>query len=214
MINGDIMNKNNIIVSGIVVDRFYSHTFKGIDYYIVHLSVCNKENCNIFKILLSGESVQYNPLLLKKGDTVQIKGYIRSRSVRVFGSISSSYLEVFICAYKVEILSDDEYYSSEKNLVSIEGILCKNLYKHTFMKMRILSGMIACNRSKSSRADYLPIYASGYLSNLIKNRNAGDTVKIFGRLQARTILCKQKEKTVYEIVVMNIKDLPRSMKVC
>lgn len=203
---GHRVERNSIIVSGIIIDRFYSHTFNNTDYYTVYLSVPRGEDQDIFKVIISEYNLNYNVYELSYGDTVKVKGIIRSRSIQTLNNKSN--LDIFVFGVYIKKISNEEYYViPDRNLVCIEGTICRKVYLHSFNNRPVSSGMIACNRENQFRADFIPIYASNHLSEFICDKNIGDTIQIYGRLQARKTMQSQHEKTVFEVVVLKIKDL-------
>lgn len=203
------MMQNNIIVEGIVSDSYYSHTFNNVNYFVIYLSVAKNEDCSIFKIIISEDNACYNPILLKKGLILRVKGHIYSNS-------NNENFNIFIYGLNAVIISDEDYYSSShgrRNLVSIEGIICKKVYNHHFMKTNVSSSVIVCNRSNSKKSDYIPIYSSNELYKIMSKKQIGDKLKIYGYLQERAILQKNVERRIYEIVVLNVKELLRNTRV-
>ena len=90
-------------------------------------------------------------------------------------------------------------------MVEIWGTICKKpIYRETPLGRAITDMIIASNRERNNKSDYIPCIAWGRAAERMANANVGDNVIAKGRLQSREYTKvyddgRKEVKTTYEV---------------
>lgn len=183
-----------------------SHTNHGESFYRFMLSVPRLSGqCDDLPILVRQRLL---PEQLTEGDTVSIKGQLRSFNNRS-GQGRRLILSVF--ARNLEVTP----FAAPTNRICLCGSICKQpILRSTPLGREICDILLAVNR-RCGRSDYLPVITWGLLARQAANLQIGDTFCAEGRVQSRIYLKvtegTPQQRTAYEVSVMhmvNREDLP------
>lgn len=87
-------------------------------------------------------------------------------------------------------------YEHDMNIVNLNGFICKYpVYHETPLGRNITDIMIASNRERSRRRDYIPCIFWGRNSFRTCDLKPGTEMEVFGRLQSRLYLKKYEDGT-------------------
>lgn len=180
---------NKIKLAGTVISNVeLSHTFLGENFYKFDLE-SERTSGNTDKIpcivpqMLVGD--------IKEGAKISLNGEIRSRNYRdELGTHCQ--LAVFV----TEVL---DYLGYDENSIELEGFICKEpKYRKTPSEREICDLLIASNRERSNKSDYIPCITWGRNAVRTSLMKVSDKVKVFGRFQSREYT-KRYENDVEEI---------------
>lgn len=96
------------------------------------------------------------------------------------------------------------------NEVELTGYICKpTVYRTTPLGRDVCDVLLAVNRSKYNKSDYIPCIVWGRNAKFAGNLNVGENIKVIGRLQSRNYQKKLNDetlvtKTAYEVSVSRI----------
>lgn len=133
------------------------------------------------------------------GDIVKMEGQYRS-----YNSLSNGKYHLDLYIFADSIFRYDGVEQQDFNSISLTGFICKNpIYRKTPLGREISDLIIAVNR-EYNKSDYIPIILWGRNALYAQKLNAGDKVKICGRIQSReyqktTENGEEITKTAYEI---------------
>ena len=185
---------NRITLSGKIFDLEYSHQANGEKMYSSRIEVERKSgvvdtlNCIVPGIMIDR---------LNDVDKATIIGEVRTRNVTVGGR---NKLEVYIFVNEIA-----DYCERDGQLVEIWGTICKKpIYRETPLGRAIADMIIASNRERNNKSDYIPCIAWGRTAERMANANVGDNVIAKGRLQSREYTKvyddgRKEVKTTYEV---------------
>ena len=185
---------NRITLSGKIYDLEYSYSVNGEKMYSSRIEVERKSgvvdtlNCIIPGIMIDR---------LNTVDKTTIIGEVRTRNVTVNGR---NKLEVYIFVSEIA-----DYCGRDGQLVEIRGTICKKpIYRETPLGRAITDMIIASNRERNNKSDYIPCIAWGRTAERMANANVGDNVIAKGRLQSREYTKayddgRKEVKTTYEV---------------
>ena len=104
-----------------------------------------------------------------------------------------SHLEVTVFVKEVLLYEKDE------NNVELDGFICKEpVYRETPFGRQITDLIVASNRERNFKSDYIPCIAWGRNAIRASEFNVGTRVKVLGRLQSREYKKKIDDGT-YEV---------------
>ena len=87
------------------------------------------------------------------------------------------------------------------NDVFLEGYICKQpIYRHTPLGREICDVMLAVNRG-FNKSDYIPCILWGRNAYYVRTLNAGDCIRVAGRVQSREYIKDNETKLAYELSV-------------
>lgn len=181
------------LVGEVVTDFTYSHTLYGEAFYNVTLSV--KRN---------SDKVDMIPLLISERLMDVSKSYINNY-VHVVGEFRSynqhdedkNRLKLYVFVTAI-----DQTGSSNVNDVFLEGYLCKTpTYRVTPLGREISDVMLAVNRAYG-KSDYIPCVLWGRNAQYVRLLNAGDRIRVAGRIQSREYTKNGEVKIAYELSVI------------
>ena len=185
---------NKIVLAGLVTEEpTFSHEVHGERFYRFYLSssrqsgYCDVLMCTVPEIIKNG---------INEGNMVKVLGEIRTRNVH---EDEKSHLEVTVFVKEVLLYEKDE------NNVELYGFICKEpVYRETPFGRQITDLLIASNRERNYKSDYIPCIAWGRNAIRTSEFNVGTRVKVSGRLQSREYNKRlgdetYEERTAYEL---------------
>ena len=185
---------NKIILSGKVTDEpTFSHEVHGEKFYRFRLlssrqsGNCDVLMCTVPEIIKNG---------ISEGNKVKVLGEIRTRNVH---EDDKNHLEITVFVKEVLLYEEDE------NNVELDGFICKEpVYRETPFGRQITDLIVASNRERNYKSDYIPCIAWGRNAIRTSEFNVGTRVKVSGRLQSREYNKKiddgkYEERTAYEL---------------
>ena len=166
---------NKIVLAGLVTgEPAFSHEIYGEKFYKFFLSssrgsgTCDIIVCTISEIIKND---------IESGSKIKVFGEIRTRNVH---ENDKSHLEITVFVKEVLLYEKDE------NIVELDGFVCKlPNYRETPLGRKIAELIVASNRERNFKSDYIPCIAWG--RNAIRSSmiETGTRVKVLGRLQSR-----------------------------
>lgn len=185
---------NKIVLAGLVTEEpIFSHEVHGEKFYRFRLlSSRQSGNCDVL-VCIVPEIIKNG---ISEGNKVKVLGEIRTRNVH---EDDKSHLEVTVFVKEVLLYEKDE------NNVELDGFICKEpVYRETPFGRQITDLIVASNRERNYKSDYIPCIAWGRNSIRASEFNVGTRVKVSGRLQSRGYNKKiddekYEERTAYEL---------------
>ena len=179
---------NKIVLAGLVTEEpTFSHEVHGEKFYRFYLSSsrqsgnCDVLMCTVPEIIKNG---------INEGNMVKVLGEIRTRNVH---EDDKSHLEVTVFVKEVLLYEKDE------NNVELDGFICKEpVYRETPFGRQITDLIVASNRERNYKSDYIPCIAWGRNAIRTSESNVGTRVKVSGRLQSREYNKRLGDET-YEV---------------
>ena len=179
---------NKIVLAGLVTEEpTFSHEVHGEKFYRFYLSssrqsgYCDVLMCTVPEIIKNG---------ISEGNKVKVFGEIRTRNVH---EDDKSHLEVTV--FVKEVLA----YEKDENNVELDGFICKEpVYRETPFGRQITDLIVASNRERNYKSDYIPCIAWGRNAIRTSEFNVGTRVKVSGRLQSREYNKRLGDET-YEV---------------
>ena len=179
---------NKIVLAGLVADEpTFSHEVHGEKFYRFRLLSSRKSgNCDIL-VCIVPEIIKNG---INEGNMVKVFGEIRTRNVN---EDDKNNLEITV--FVKEVLS----YEEDENNVELDGFICKEpTYRETPFGRKITDLMVASNRERNFKSDYIPCITWGRNAIRASEFNVGTRVKVLGRLQSREYKKKIDDGT-YEV---------------
>ena len=179
---------NKIVLAGLVTEEpTFSHEVHGEKFYRFFLSssrqsgYCDVLMCTVPEIIKNG---------INEGNMVKVLGEIRTRNVH---ENDKNHLEITVFVKEVLLYEEDE------NNVELDGFICKEpKYRETPFGRQITDLIVASNRERNFKSDYIPCIAWGRNAIRTSEFNVGTRVKVLGRLQSREYKKKIDDGT-YEV---------------
>ena len=176
---------NKIVLAGLVTEEpTFSHEVHGEKFYRFYLSSsrqsgnCDVLMCTVPEIIKNG---------ISEGNMVKVFGEIRTRNVH---EDDKNHLEITV--FVKEVLS----YEEDENNVELDGFICKEpTYRETPLGRQVSDLIIASNRERNYKSDYIPCIAWGRNAIRASIFDIGDNVEITGRLQSREYTKKYDDGT-------------------
>lgn len=193
---------NRITLSGKIFDLEYSYSVNGEKMYSSRIEVERKSgvvdtlNCIVPGIMIDR---------LNAVDKTTIIGEVRTRNVTVDGR---NKLEVYIFVNEIA-----DYCERDGQLVEIWGTICKKpIYRETPLGRAITDMIIASNRERNNKSDYIHCIAWGRSAVRIPSLKKGTKIHVKGRFQSRNYIKKhedgaEEQKTAYEISISTFAEL-------
>ena len=187
---------NRITISGTVENTpVFSHEVHNEQFYSFEIRTKRKsETCDILSCIIP-EVLIGN---ISAGDKITIIGEVRTRNITVDEAKRALEISVFVRYV-------DEYAGHDDELVEISGYICKEpIYRETPLGREITDVLIASNRERCCKSDYIPCIAWGRNAVRMASANIGDKVVAKGRLQSRVYTKRLDnegivERTAYEL---------------
>ena len=179
---------NKIVLAGMVTEEpIFSHEVHGEKFYRFCLSSSRQSgNCDIL-VCIVPEIIKNG---INEGNKVKVLGEIRTRNVH---EDDKNHLEITV--FVKEVLS----YEEDENNVELYGFICKEpTYRETTFGRQITDLIVASNRERNHKSDYIPCIAWGRNAIRTSEFDVGTRVKVSGRLQSREYKKKIDDGT-YEV---------------
>ena len=179
---------NKIVLAGLVTEEpIFSHEVHGEKFYRFRLlssrqsGNCDILMCTVPEIIKNG---------INEGKKVKVLGEIRTRNVH---ENDKNHLEITVFVKDVLLYEEDE------NNVELDGFICKDpTYRETPFGRRITDLIVASNRERNFKSDYIPCIAWGRNAIRASEFDVGTRVKVLGRLQSREYK-KKIDDGIYEV---------------
>ena len=179
---------NKIVLAGLVTEEpIFSHEVHGEKFYRFRLlssrqsGNCDVLMCTIPEIIKNG---------ISEGNKVKVLGEIRTRNVH---ENDKNHLEITVFVKEVLLYEEDE------NNVELDGFICKEpVYRETPFGRQITDLIVASNRERNYKSDYIPCIAWGRNAIRTSEFDVGTRVKVSGRLQSREYNKRLGDET-YEV---------------
>ena len=179
---------NKIVLAGLVADEpTFSHEVHGEKFYRFRLLSSRKSgNCDVL-VCIVPEIIKNG---INEGNMVKVFGEIRTRNVH---EDDKNHLEITVFVKEVLLYDEDE------NNVELDGFICKEpTYRETPFGRQITDLMVASNRERNHKSDYIPCIAWGRNAIRSSEFDVGTRVKVLGRLQSREYK-KKIDDGIYEV---------------
>ena len=166
---------NKIVLAGLVTEEpTFSHEVHGEKFYRFSLSSSRMSGTNDILPCTVSEILKKD---IEKGTEIKVLGEIRTRNVH---ENDKNHLEITV--FVKEVLS----YEKDENNVELDGFICKEpTYRETPLGRQVSDLIIASNRERNFKSDYIPCIAWGRNAIRTSEFNVGTRVKVLGRLQSR-----------------------------
>jgi len=181
------------LVGEVVTDFIYSHTLYGEAFYNVSLSIKRDSGkADVIPLLISERLIDVS------------KSYI-NQSFHVIGEFRSynqhdedkNRLKLYVFVTAIDLTD-----SGNINDVFLEGYICKTpTYRRTPLGREISDVMLAVNRAYG-KSDYIPCLLWGRNAQYVRSLNAGDRIRVAGRVQSREYNKNGEVKIAYELSVI------------
>ena len=179
---------NKIVLAGLVTEEpIFSHEVHGERFYRFRLLSSRQSGnrdvlmCTVPEIIKNG---------ISEGNMVKVLGEIRTRNVR---ENDKNHLEITVFVKEVLLYEEDE------NNVELDGFICKEpVYRETPFGRQITDLIVASNRERNYKSDYIPCIAWGRNAIRTSEFDVGTRVKVSGRLQSREYK-KKIDDGIYEV---------------
>ena len=179
---------NKIVLAGLVTEEpIFSHEVHGEKFYRFSLSSSRMSGTNDILPCTVSEILKKD---IEEGTEIKVLGEIRTRNVH---EDDKNHLEVTV--FVKEVLS----YEEDENNVELYGFICKEpTYRVTPFGRQITDLIVASNRERNFKSDYIPCIAWGRNAIRASEFNVGTRVKVLGRLQSREYK-KKIDDGIYEV---------------
>lgn len=195
---------NKIKLTGSVAcEPTYSHEIYGEKFYKFKLISDRLSGAHdVLPCVISETMVNK----VKIGDDVEITGEIRTRNYTDENDKRKCEISVFVDSVKdYDGFHDD-------NEVTLTGFICKEPnYRETPLGRQICDVLIASNRERNGKSDYVPSVVWGRNALRASQMAVGTKIEVSGRLQSREYIKRYKddaEETMvaYELSIAKIKE--------
>lgn len=183
---------NQVKLVGHIESQFtLSHTLYSETFYYVTISVKRDSGTvDMLPLLVSDRLIDIN----KEYSQVYVTGEFRSYNQH---DPDKNRLKLYVFVDSIE--SVDNIY--DMNDVFLEGYLCKPpVYRHTPLGREIADVMLAVNRAYG-KSDYIPCILWGRNAYCVKELQAGECIRVAGRVQSREYTKNGETMTAYELSV-------------
>lgn len=178
---------NRIKLAGCIISKpEYSHTVAWEKFYKFQLETYRTSgttdvlNCIVSETMVSG---------LREDLQIEICGEIRTRN-EWNGEEKHCRIEVFV--FKL-----NEYSGYDANEVEMHGFICKKpYYRETPLGREICDLLIASNRERVGKSDYIPSICWKRLAQKMQSMPVGTEINVIGRLQSREYTKKLSDDSV------------------
>jgi len=186
--------KNEVKLLGVISSDFtYSHTLYSEGFYTMTVSVKRDSGkVDIIPVMTSERLLDVSKSWV--GQRVFIDGQFRSYNQH---DLDKNRLKLYVFATDVIFTNEQR----DVNDVFLEGYLCKTpTYRHTPLGREISDLMLAVNRSYN-KSDYIPCICWGRSAYYARGLEAGNGLRVAGRIQSREYNKNGETKTAYELSV-------------
>lgn len=192
---------NSLFLCGKVTSIEKSHEHLGDQFYKFMIEVPRlSDNVDVLPMMVSQKLLHNNEIAIE--DTVVVSGQVRTHNQKEDGR---NKLLVFGYLTEIKKISVEEMQSiTDKNIVKIEGYVCKNpIFRSTSTGRKITDLLIAVNR-QHNKSDYIPSISWGINATFAKNLSVGEKINLTGRFQSRNYSIKIDEDNLEERVALEI----------
>ena len=205
-VNNENTNNKAVVVGRIKGEPKKTHQIEGEWFYELTVEVERKSQVpDLIPVTIPERLVEAKRINLVAGEIVSIKGEFRS-----YNKQEQEKSKLILYFFAKDSLSEEEKqeFENEKNNVNkinLVGYICDEpVYRKTPFGREICDALIAVNRGKFNRSDYLPCIFWGRNAHYISNQKVGTKLQLEGRIQSReyvkTLQDGSKEtRTAYEI---------------
>ena len=197
---------NKITLSGFVkTEPTLSHECYGENFYIFSMETIRRSGIEDTLVCIAPETIIRR---IVSGNKIEIEGEIRTRNVEYEGKRK---LEIYVFVNSVA-----NYKGCDNNHIELHGFICKEPnYRETPLGRKISDFIIASNRNRNSRTDYIPCIAWGRNALRASEMHVGEELSIIGRLQSREYIKKIDDETsetriAYEISVSRVEEIDKT----
>lgn len=199
---GNIIENNMVTISGKVVSNVeFSHEVYGEGFYYFMLDVPRlSDSSDRIPVTISERLASKDKLEI--GTIIEVEGQFRS-----YNSYNNEGNRLLLTVFARDItFLEDEKKIKNPNQIYLNGYVCKRpIYRTTPFGREITDILLAVNRPYN-KSDYIPCIAWGRNARFSENRNVGDNIKIWGRIQSRTYQKKLESgdvltKVAYEVSI-------------
>lgn len=184
---------NEVNVMGVIASAFcFDHSLYGEGFYRVTVEVKRDSGkMDAIPLLVSERLVDVNKSLI--GAYVHVKGEFRSHNQH---DEDKNRLKLYVFVNDIVLTSEGNI-----NDVFLEGYICKTpTYRHTPLGREISDIMLAVNRTYN-KSDYIPCILWGRNAYAVRSLEAGERIRVSGRIQSREYTKNGEIKTAYELSV-------------
>lgn len=191
---------NIVSISGKVIEKpQFSHVTHGEEIYSLKLGSIRKSGvldvikCHVPETLVTE---------VAENEYITVFGEIRTWNFS--DEAGKCHLDVYVFVEEVGSFAGDI------NTVDFSGFICKEpQYRETPLGREIADLLVACNRERSGKSDYIPCICWGRNARRASGFEVADKVRITGRLQSREYTKKCDDgtldiRTAYEVSVSTI----------
>lgn len=186
--------RNEVKLLGVISSDFtYSHTLYSEGFYTMTVSVKRDSGkVDTIPVMVSERLIDVTESGINK--RVFLVGQFRSYNQH---DSDKNRLKLYVFATEVTLTDEQR----DINDVFLEGYLCKTpTYRHTPLGREISDLMLAVNRSYN-KSDYIPCICWGRSAYYAKGLEAGNGIRVAGRIQSREYDKNGETKTAYELSV-------------
>lgn len=194
-----IIENNQVSIRGEVVSEFlFSHEVFCEGFYLVEIITKRfSEILDKIPVLVSERLIDVTQDC--RGEVVCVTGQMRSYNKH---EADRNHLILSVFAREFEIVDAEE----DLNQIFLDGYICRTpMYRKTPMEREITDFILTVNRPYG-KSDYIPCICWGRNAKFSANLNAGDHVRLQGRIQSREYKKKLSDdefeyRLAYEISV-------------
>ena len=185
---------NQVKLVGRIASLFtFSHTLYGENFYNVTLCVRRDSgNVDMIPLIVSDRLIDVNKNLV--ACYMYVTGEFRSYNQH---DTDKNRLKLYVFVDGIKAAAEE----NNINDVFLEGYLCKQpVYRRTPLGREIADVMLAVNRGYN-KSDYIPCVLWGRNAYYVKELQAGECIRVAGRIQSREYTKNGETKTAYELSV-------------
>lgn len=181
------------LLGQMITDFNYSHSLYGERFYSATLEIKRESgNTDLIPLLVSDRVVNVSESL--NNTCVHVSGEFRSYNQH---DEDKSRLKLYVFVHDIKPVDN----MRNINDVFLEGYICRPpTYRHTPLGREICDVMLAVNRA-FGKSDYIPCILWGRNAYYVRTLNAGDCIRVAGRVQSREYVKDSETKTAYELSV-------------
>lgn len=203
----DKKNNNKVMIGGEIVSGFtYSHDVFGEGFYLFDLKVNRmSDTADVIPVMISERLIDVEVDYI--GRFVEIEGQFRS-----YNKHDGEHTKLLLSVFATKISFCDEYEVVNENEICLNGFICKKpIYRKTPLGRDITDVLLAVNRPYG-KSDYIPCIVWGRNARYVAELEAGQAIKVSGRIQSR-IYHKRiadavlEERVAYEVSVSKVEEV-------
>lgn len=186
--------KNEVKLLGVISSDFtYSHTLYSEGFYTMTVSVKRDSGkVDLIPVMVSDRLLDVRQNYIN--ERVILTGQFRSYNQR---EELKTTLKLYVFVTEISFTNEQK----DINDAFLEGYLCKTpTYRHTPLGREISDLMVAVNRAYG-KSDYIPCICWGRSAYYARGLEAGNGIRIAGRIQSREYVKNGETKTAYELSV-------------